>query len=495
MFKPRRIGAALAACGALGTASAQEATFKAYGFMDVLYQRQSFGKNNFLVNEGILSEDAHLSVDHVNTYFDWRPVSDVRVLAELSLNRDPQQVSLPGTRLVFDSASVHRDLDAKIGASTRAGMLLFLQNTPPYSSLPSGVQSHLADSLAQDTLSKTVHGIAQGVRAASQVSSPSKKPKDHGIAIPRVHVDLLLRDEFNLRVGKFVTPAGIWNVDHGSPAILTVKQPYETSFFPIFPENQTGVQGWGKLVVADQDLSYAGWISTGRGASALGMGDYGQAPENFDDWAWGSHLQADLGLLDGIRLGATFHTGTLRGSDLWGELPVVEVDLATQTPVTDLAGLAITKQDVFYMRELCYGLDSKIEWNKFLLQGEWNHRKVLNLQAGSKETDFDAGYVLLGRTFGLGGARSVTPYVMHERIVWENTSNNPGLGFGAIPVDGFATYIAGVNFAYNSALRLKLEYSATEIGAVRYESGETANTYSDDDLSVTQVAGQISVAF
>ena len=356
---------------------ADEGSFKAYGFADVLFTKQWYQESNFLRQAGIVTPNAQLNLDHINTYFDWKPNSNIRVLAEVALNRDAAQASTPGNHIVFDSGAVYSNIYSQVGAATTSGILSYLQMV--YPTLPGAALSHIADSMAQDTLSKTVHAIGMGVRAQSAGAS-TKTPKDHGISLPRVHADLLLSDAFNLRVGKFITPAGIWNVDHGSPAIVTVGQPIQTSSFPIFPENQTGVQAYGKTVFADQDFSYASWISTGRGGlSVLGGSDYGQDPKNFDDLAWGSHVQSDLSVLDGIRLGASFHTGTIREENELYNIPVVGMNLASKSTTIDLAQASSTIVPVTYLRELCYGVDSKIKWNRILVQGEWNHRTVLNL--------------------------------------------------------------------------------------------------------------------
>ncbi len=486
--------------GAVATAiHADESAFKAYGFADVRSYDGWYSQDNFLRQYGIVAPNTGLFVDHVNTYFDWKPNPNVRFLAEVALNRDPAKITYPGQRIGIDSTSVYSSVYSQVGTATKSGFLAYLQNTAPYSSLPSPFLEHLADSLTQDTLAKTVHGIGQAIRAKEALQNPSTLRKDHGISLPRVHLDILVNDELNFRVGKFITPAGIWNVDHGSPAILTVRQPYQTTFIAMFPESQTGVQAFGKNVVMDQDLSYMGWVSTGRGGlDVTGSYDYGQDPQNLDDWAWGSHLQLDLSTLDGIRLGGTFHTGTIRETEEWATIPVTSVDVPTQEPTTDLAKTTIQTTQSLYAREICYGLDTKIRWNKLLVQGEWNHRKVINLLDGDKETEFNSWYILVSRTIPLDflvKTFEVAPYVMHESIGWTGADNNRGLYLSGIPMEGFQTWIAGLNFGIYSNVRLKLEYSHVGIDEVNFSTGELANTYTPSDLAVEELDAQLSVAF
>lgn len=484
---------ALGTIFALGAATsalhAQEATFKAYGFADAKLTQQWYEESNFLRTSGIVTPNTQFNIDNVNTYFDWKPNGNVRFLVEVGLNRNPAQETKPGTQTVFDSAAVYQSIYAQIGASTRSTVLQGL--TAAYPTLPSAMLGQMADSITQANLANSVHAIGTGIRS-QPASSLTKTPKDHGISLPRVHADLLLRDEFNVRVGRFITPAGIWNVDHGSPAILTVSQPTQTASFPIFPESQTGLQAFGKAVFADQDFSYAGWVSTGRGGlSVLGGSDYGQDPQNLDDWAWGAHLQTDLSVLDGIRLGGTFHTGTIRETNEVMSIPVVAFNPTTRQVSVDLSQATTTTTTTSYARELCYGLDTKIQWNRFLLQGEWNHRKVLNLLADSKETDFDGWYVLASRTFPVSANLDVSPYAMYEWIGWEEPGNNPGFGLAGIPIDGFGTWIGGLNIGLYSQFRVKLEYSRLEPAALK----TGATDYADDDLVVNAFNAQFSVAF
>lgn len=479
-----------------GLVHADESTFKAYGFMDTRFTYQSYEDQNFLRNYAIVVPDYQLYLDHVNTYFDWKPNSNIRLLAEVALNNDANRKTTPGLQAGFDSSAVYSSVFSQVGSKTRGQYLLLLQNTSPYSAYPTTILQHIADSLTNDTLSKTVHAIGEKVRLHAFLSNPTAATKDHGISLPRVHADILLTDELNLRVGKFITPAGIWNVDHGSPVILTVRQPYQTAFFPIFPVSQTGVQVFGRTTVADQDLSYAAWVTTGRGdADVLGSYDYGQDPRNMDDWAVGTHLQGDLGYLDGVRLGGSFHTGTLRQSQEWATVPVEGVDLNTQTTTTDLAKTTINTVDSSYSRELCYGLDSKVQWKGFLLQGEWNHRKLLNMLDGDKRSDFNGWYILLAKSIPIRQNLEVTPYAMYENIDWSNVENNPPLGLVGVPAKGFQMYVGGLNFGLFSCVRLKLEYSRVAITPKQFSSGQTANTFTDSDLAINEFDAQFSVAF
>lgn len=423
----------LGATVAVPNLMAEDSNLKLYGFADALFKTQWYSDNNILRRYDVVEPGGQAYLDHANLYFDSRPNSSVRFLAEVSLNRDPKQAVPAGLRLTYDSA---------------------------------------------------------GRTAYVPIFVPELARKDHGISIARAHADLLLADEFNIRLGKFITPAGIWNVDHGSPTILTVRQPYQTNFVPIFPESQTGLQAFGKTQFLDQDFSYSSWVSTGRGnAMAFGSSDYGQVPQNWDDWAWGSHLQADLALPAEVqtRIGASFHTGTLRMRTEWME--------SKMGSAPDLAKLSTTTFDSSYSRELCYGLDGKILWKGFLFQTEWNHRMVLDLQDDRKETNVNGWYILLAKTVPLHRNVDITPYAMFESVSWDGADNNRFLQFDQTPVDGFQAITAGLNFGLFSSVHVKAEYSHQEPEPVRLTSGSIANNYTYSDLAIDEFDLQLSVAF
>src|SRR5262249_44391055 len=67
-----------------------------------------------------------------------------------------------------------------------------------------------------------------------------------------------------LQAGQWLTPYGIWNVDHGSPVIIGVQQPYIVGA-KLLPSTQVGVLAQGSFGVAeDTEVGYALGISNGR---------------------------------------------------------------------------------------------------------------------------------------------------------------------------------------------------------------------------------------
>jgi hypothetical protein len=71
-----------------------------------------------------------------------------------------------------------------------------------------------------------------------------------GIIIPRVYLEWAPFRFFGVRAGVFLTPYGIWNVDHGSPTIIPVQRPLAVGV-AMFPERQTGLEVLGQFDISN----------------------------------------------------------------------------------------------------------------------------------------------------------------------------------------------------------------------------------------------------
>lgn len=84
-----------------------------------------------------------------------------------------------------------------------------------------------------------------------------------GIIPQRAHIDYTPRDWFNLRAGLFLTPYGIWNVDHGTPTRIMASEP---AFLAqqLMPNQLVGVELFGTLPQLPWTFGYHLHVSNGR---------------------------------------------------------------------------------------------------------------------------------------------------------------------------------------------------------------------------------------
>ncbi|MBW2735221.1 MAG: autotransporter domain-containing protein [Deltaproteobacteria bacterium] len=90
------------------------------------------------------------------------------------------------------------------------------------------------------------------------------------IEIERAHVTWQRLDWLRITMGLYLTPFGVWNVDHGSPTRATALTPiiYATSAAAFFPERQLGIKVHGQVQLDDVDLDYEVTLSNGAGTAA-----------------------------------------------------------------------------------------------------------------------------------------------------------------------------------------------------------------------------------
>ncbi|MFT3924428.1 MAG: hypothetical protein QM778_17960 [Myxococcales bacterium] len=124
--------------------------------------------------------------------------------------------------------------------------------------------------LAQDPLGRT--------RVSTSVQDYNQLGRDlrwGGVVIERIYIDWDIFPLLTLRLGQYLTPFGIWNVDHGSPVVIPVQRPFVTMLS--FPERQTGLELLGRWQTpGGSELGYHFTLSNGTGP----ISEYGDLDEN-----------------------------------------------------------------------------------------------------------------------------------------------------------------------------------------------------------------------
>jgi hypothetical protein len=207
-----------------------------------------------------------------------------------------------------------------------------------------------------------------------------------GIRLERVYVEYDLAPWLTLRAGHFLTPYGIWNIDHGSPTIIGTSRPYIIGE-QLFPEHQTGLEAFGAKSFDEYRLEYHATVSNGRNPFEATRDPDGSP-------AIGGRLALTTPWLGAMKFGASGY----RGRAFEGTSPAT----------------AVTYD------ETALGLDASWDHGGFHVQGEflYQQRRYRDGQRAARGVGFmpdgssHGFYALAGYRFA--SAWSAMPYVMYE---------------------------------------------------------------------------------
>ena len=259
-----------------------------------------------------------------------------------------------------------------------------------------------------------------------------------GIRIERIYVEHELNGLLKIQAGQFLTPYGIWNVDHGSPTIIGIKKPFVVSA-ELFPEQQTGLHLYGSGFLDPLEIGYDLTLSNGRGPV--------EYVDFSDDKAFGGRLYAKTDALGSLTVGTSIYRGGYYDRS------------AKYTVSPDGKGVSQVYTTISKYQELSLAADVKWEYQSWLAQaeilmnethfaaGDRPRQQVINPPQG-----FQADYRRWG-AYGLVGYRlpvlPLMPYVLVQHAYEPDQPNTPPA----------TAYEVGVNLRPTAAVVVKLEYS------------------------------------
>jgi hypothetical protein len=258
-----------------------------------------------------------------------------------------------------------------------------------------------------------------------------------GIAIQRVWLEYNFDTFLTLRAGQWLTPYGIWNVDHGSPTIIGIFRPYVINE-NLFPERQTGLEAYGGFYVEDTKVGYHLTLSNGRGP----IDSYQDLDSNL---GVGARLYVyNDSLLGTFTLGISGYKGSYTDRSTAG-IAVEDGVLVDFNPPT------------LQYDELALAADLKWEWEGLLVQGEAIYREVSYLDAtrpviATTPPPPVPGQYADSHRFGVYG-------IVAYRTPWWNIMPFMLAQFTSDPYASDAKELAfGVNVRPSPRVALKVEY-------------------------------------
>ncbi len=257
-----------------------------------------------------------------------------------------------------------------------------------------------------------------------------------GVVIERAFVEYTLDERLTLRAGHFLTPYGVWNVDHGSPAIVSVQRPYIVGQ-ELIPKAQVGLEAYGTFHVGGSRLGYHATVSNGR------IGENPQYLDYDDRLAFGGRLFLENTKVGNLKVGLSAYGGRYTEAR------------------TALGAGGVEERVLEQFDELSLGADVHWEVKGLNLTGEvvWNDRTwrqglpqrnpPLDTSTYDRDSRWGA-YVLAG--YALPFAQRVMPYVRAEFF-------RPSTELrGEAQADALLGFV-GVNTHLQPNLIVKLEYA------------------------------------
>jgi hypothetical protein len=266
-----------------------------------------------------------------------------------------------------------------------------------------------------------------------------------GIAIERAWLEHTFHPALTARVGAFLTPYGIWNVDHGSPVIIGVRRPYIIGE-GLFPEHQTGVELYGSWNFGPSQVGYHLTLSNGRGP----LDSYQDLDHNkaIGGRLFFKHDNASFGTLT---VGTSGYKGTYTNST-----DVLAVDPAT-------GSFSTSRPISAQYRELSLAADLKWELSGMLVQGE-----IIMNETGYSDKVRPPSYPVAGagpigfapdhRRYGLYGIAGyrfqflgIMPFwgAEYYDIGWHAFTGPVGATFGGLNVRPTARVVLKAQYTYS----------------------------------------------
>jgi outer membrane receptor protein involved in Fe transport len=211
--------------------------------------------------------------------------------AKFYSNGDPrwQQRGIP-ENASFSVGNINLYVDGRLDQSFRS----FLEIRFSYLPSGTGLQGS-SDPMAGQTglYTSTLGWDYAELRAKSQWG---------GVVIERAWLEYRLDQALTLRAGQFLTPYGVWNVDHGSPTLVDIAPPFPIGQ-ELFPRSQVGLEAYGSFFLGDARLGYHATISNGRIGSNPQYLDFDQ------NLGAGGRLFLETGEVGELKIGASAYGG------------------------------------------------------------------------------------------------------------------------------------------------------------------------------------------
>jgi hypothetical protein len=317
-----------------------------------------------------------------------------------------------------------------------------------FTNLPHGVERSLSSPLG-DPYDRTSTEV-------QDFTSPSVRDDVvlGSVIIERAQTEYAVSDALKIMGGYFFTPFGIWNVDHGTPTLISLLLPsFESDGYLM--KQQLGVQAYGSLYTSNWELGYHAYVGNGRTPSQVDFTE--------DKTVGGRLFASSVGTAVKTRFGVSAYRAP--GSD-------------TKKEVVSLIPYLVRTEETVASKEWAVGADASVDAGPFRLRTEGFVRRI-EYERGKRGQNPDSyygnAYVLAAYQLPWAG---LEPYLYVEGIRFTSALGDVAL----LPS-------LGLNVHFNPAVQLKLQYAEARF----FDVTTKGRTPSDND--VRNVAARLVVSF
>jgi hypothetical protein len=285
------------------------------------------------------------------------------------------------------------------------------------------------------------------------------------IMMERAHIDWEADERFVLRAGLILTPYGIWNVDHGTPTLISLTFPV-FQIVDVWPRQQLGIEALGVFHLLPWEIGYHAWVSNGRTATLVDL---------TDDKAVGGRLFVRTRRPFPLTIGVSGFFGSQEDQ---------------KKVVTDSDPLVVERETLWSYEEQGLAADLSLDVGAFRLRAEVVFRQIFYGE-GQRAPRFDFGpAVLLGDA---ADRRELGAYLLLAyKLPWLGLEPFLFVDFTKWPTplgDALIIPSIGLNIHFTEATLLKIQYSHARFFDLHEHDTNALGGY------VHFVAGRLVMAF
>lgn len=291
------------------------------------------------------------------------------------------------------------------------------------------------------------NGLTQVDDRFMDTSSPSGRAYAiwSGIILERAWLQWTYDERFALQAGYLLTPYGIWNVDHGTPTLISLLLP-SLQVDEAIPQHQVGVQALGAFPIDNWELAYHAYLTNGRNVITV--------DEHWREGMGGRLVLRRIGDLR-VALGGSGYYGTFHKDVL---LAHVGTDPVTGESTINFVKSQWAADGGYAASEWSVGGDLSLDFKGFRFRGEAMVRRVDYEDGKHEHKTFDNPAAMVPNhyrhyAYGIFAYRFASHFEPYLFIDYNDS-------YPAITLDHYAVcFSAGLNLYFTAYAILKMQYA------------------------------------